>query len=185
MADATATKTAAKKTAPAAKKAAAPKAPKPDKFCLHGCGTKTKGGDFVIGHDAKLKSILQKAHVASPDKGVDLGGKSATPLHGQTPMEIAKVRGWEGFLDKAKAIADAKASKPKRERKVKGVKPGIGDQVEVQYRGSKRSGLVTEVKGERAKVDLDMGEGKTESRPFAFESITTVKKAAPVAEATA
>lgn len=180
MATSQAAKTAAKTAAKPAKTAAAPKPPKADKFCLHGCGQKTKGGNFVIGHDAKLKSILQKAHVAAPDSPVDLGGTSKTPLHGQKPMEIAKARGWEGFLEKAAANAKAKADKPKRTPKVKGAVPGVGDEVEVQYRGKKRSGKVVEVKGERARIDLDV-DGKVESRPFAFESITTVKKAAPAA----
>lgn len=169
MANATAAKTAAKKTAPAAKKTAAPK---PDKFCLHGCGTKTKGGDFVIGHDAKLKSILQKAHVAG-ETTVDLGGTKATPLHGQSPMAIAKARGWERFLTAAKTAADEKANRPKRTPKQKGGPVEVGRKVSFSYRGSKRTGEVIEISGERAKVSFDM-DGKAESRPFGLESLTVV-----------
>lgn len=170
-----ATKAAAKsapaKSAPAAKAA---KAPKPPKFCLHGCGAQTKGGDFVIGHDAKLKSILQKAHVAGEAK-VDLGD---SPLSGQSPMAIAKQRGWEGFLDKAKAAATEKANRPKRQASQKGGPIEVGAAVQFTYRGAKRKGTVSEVSGERAKVDFEFDDGKgnvtSESRAFGKESLTRV-----------
>jgi hypothetical protein len=166
-AKATAAKTTKAAPAKAAKAAKAPKAPKPVKYCLHGCGLQTKGGDFVIGHDAKLKSILQKAHVAG-EKSVDLGD---SPLSGQAPMAIAKARGWESFLDKAKASADEKANRPKRQPKVKGGPVEVGSKVQFTYRGKKRTGEVTEVAGERAKVKFAGEDGESE-RAFGKESLT-------------
>lgn len=147
------------------------KEPKPVKHCLHGCGQVTKGGDFVIGHDAKLKSILQKAHVAG-DKTVDLGD---SPLSGQAPMAIAKARGWQGFLDKAKAAADEKANRPKRtaRTKVKGGPVEVGNTVEFNYRGSKRSGKVIETSGDRSRVEYVI-DGKPETRAFSNESLAVV-----------
>lgn len=180
-----AAKSAAKAGKPANKKAAksAPakkvaRAPKPPKFCLHGCGAQTKGGDFVIGHDAKLKSILQKAHVAAPDKPVDLGGKDATPLHGRKPMEIAKERGWEGFLDKAAAAAKAKADRPERQPSQKGGPVEVGVEVQVTYRGKKRTGKVEEVSGGRARVSGLTGDDLKDDereRAFGLESLKRTK----------
>jgi hypothetical protein len=155
-------------------KEAAPRkqaAPKPVKHCLEGCGGQTKGGDFLIGHDAKLKSLLQKAHVAGDTK-IDLGGKDASRYHGMSPMDVAKERGWTGFLDKAKATAEAKANRPKRTPKAKGGPIEQGVTVQFTYRGAKRTGTVTEVTGERAKVEFSVEEGKTETRAFGKESLT-------------
>lgn len=172
---------AASKTAPPAKKAAPSKAtkeakprkqaaPKPVKYCLHGCGAQTKGGDFLIGHDAKLKSILQKAYVAG-EATVSLG---QSPLSGQAPMEIAKARGWEGFLNKAKEAAEAKANKPKRAPKAKGGPVEVDKTVEFTYRGKKRKGKVTEMSGGRARVSFTDDDGKDASRALALESLTVV-----------
>lgn len=146
-------------------------APKPIKHCLDGCGGQTKGGDFLIGHDAKLKSLLQKAHVAGVAK-IDLGGKDASRYHGMSPMDVAKERNWTTFLDKAKATAEAKANKPKRQPKAKGGPIEVGASVQFSYRGAKRTGTVTEVTGERAKVEFSIEEGKTETRAFGKESLT-------------
>lgn len=172
------TQGAAKSTAPA--KEAKPRkqaAPKPIKHCLDGCGAQTKGGDFVIGHDAKLKSVLQKEHVAGA-KALDLGGKDASRYHGMSPMDVAKERGWEKYLEAAKTRADEKANRPKRTstKKVKGGPVEVGTRVEFTYRGAKRSGEVKEVSGERAKVEFDV-DGKTETRAFGKESLTAITAA--------
>jgi hypothetical protein len=156
----------------APKAAKATKAPKEPKFCLDGCGAQTKGGDFVIGHDAKLKSILQKAHVAGA-ASIDLGGTDKSKYHGKAPMDVAKERGWTGFLDKAKASAEAKANKPKRQPKSKGGPIEAGVNVQFTYRGAKRTGKVIEVSGERAKVEFSIDD-KTESRAFGKDSLTRV-----------
>lgn len=157
---------------PAAPRKAA--APKPVKHCLHGCGAQTKGGDFVIGHDAKLKSILQKAYVAG-ESTVSLGD---SPLSGQAPMTIAKQRGWESFLDKAKQAADDKAKrKSERPASKRGGPKEVGAKVSFSYRGKKRTGVIAEVAGERARVEFEMdidGVKTKEDRAFGLESLTRV-----------
>jgi hypothetical protein len=164
--------------APAAEK---PKADKPKaarksepKKCLDGCGGMTKGGHFITGHDAKLKSVLQKAHVAG-DKTVKLGD---TPYDGKSPMAIAKDRGWVGHLEKAAQTAKDRANRPARSRgaaatKGTGKPPVEGDSVQFAYRGSNRTGKVIEVKGERARVEFQIDD-KTDTRTFGLESLTVV-----------
>lgn len=76
-------------------------------FCICGCGGKTKGGSFIPGHDAKLKSILIK--------GV-LEQTKVEALETLTPDEclvVLEERGWTKFLDKARDVA----SRPKKERR--------------------------------------------------------------------
>jgi hypothetical protein len=65
--------------------------------CLCGCGGAPKGS-FLPGHDARLKSHLQRAFRGE----ADLPSAVAT-LHGTAdPMTIAKGRGWERFLPGSK-----------------------------------------------------------------------------------
>ena len=61
--------------------------------CECGCGETTKGGRFVPGHDAKLKSALVAAALA--------GSKRAT-------TRLQKL-GWEKFLDAKRQRVTQKA----------------------------------------------------------------------------
>jgi hypothetical protein len=65
---------------------------KAPKSCECGCGGQTKGGRFLIGHDAKLKSRLINASLG--------GDKKAT-------IEIQRL-GWASFLAKSLGSRDRK-----------------------------------------------------------------------------
>src|SRR5688572_1368944 len=137
---ATATKNPAKKAAAKAKaepKAKTPKALVPCKCNttqvgeqngtpVYGpCGSETRR-DFAPGHDARLKGVLIKLHVAGQDYLVK--GQAA-----RKPMDVARERQWGGYLTaaaeretrraKAKEGRDAAAAERKAEAaKVKAVR---------------------------------------------------------------
>lgn len=76
---------------------AKPKAPLPGKVCLCGCLGMTKGGDFMMGHDARHKSNLIREVLA--------GGNA------DAEAELDR-RGWTKFLDKKRELTQ-KAREPR------------------------------------------------------------------------
>jgi hypothetical protein len=64
------------------------------------CGQETSGPkrEFRPGHDAKLKSVLQKA--IREDEGYFAYVESGMLIHASA-MELAKARGWEKFMTAA------------------------------------------------------------------------------------
>jgi hypothetical protein len=129
------TKTPAKKAA--AKKAAAPKAKTVKALVpckchttqvgdVNGtpqfgpCGAETKR-DFAPGHDARLKGLLIRLHVASQVYLV----RGQSP---QDPMDVARERQWGGYLTAAKdregrrAVAKVNRDKAAAERKADAAK---------------------------------------------------------------
>lgn len=84
------------KKAPA-KKAPAKKAAPTPKVCGCGCGGMTKGGTYIIGHDAKHKSALVKAVL------------SGTKAEAAKASKVLDERGWTKFVDKARETAERKA----------------------------------------------------------------------------
>lgn len=169
------------------------------KLCLCGCQETTKGGTFVMGHDARYKSKLIKTVLSDPDDA-----------EGQEALAVLQARGWIKFLDKAREVASR--SKAPRERKVKTVEDveqtaaertqvyadmkaakaklaehGItransitrfnyqvildgdypfdtlgwkaGMRCQVPWQGSNYDGQISEIAGDRAKVDYDSGDG--------------------------
>jgi hypothetical protein len=72
------------------------KGAKPAKSCECGCGGQTKGGRFLIGHDAKLKSRL----INEVLDGKGAGAKAAE-------AQITKL-GWTSFLEKSRGSRDRK-----------------------------------------------------------------------------
>lgn len=73
-------------------------------YCLCGCGIKTKGGQFVPGHDARYKSQL----IATA-----LGDDEDAAVEAE---RILEGRGWTKFLDKRRdVLANAKAPRVKVE----------------------------------------------------------------------
>ena len=73
-------------------------------YCLCDCGTKTKGGSFAPGHDARYKSQL----IARVIEGKDEDGEA---------LRIIESRGWTKFLDKKREVL-ARPQAAKRPRKV-------------------------------------------------------------------
>ncbi len=86
----------AKSTIKAAATVKAPKAPKVLPECTCGCGTKTKGGKFLPGHDAKLKSRLVTAAKEGNTKATatlrELGWAKFIPAAGTNGTTKAKVK---------------------------------------------------------------------------------------------
>jgi hypothetical protein len=68
------------------------KGAKPAKSCECGCRGATKGGRFLIGHDAKLKSRLINEALAGDKK---------------SEAEIGRL-GWVAFLEKSRGSRDRK-----------------------------------------------------------------------------
>jgi len=64
-------------------------------YCLCGCGTKTKGGTFVPGHDARYKSQLI-------DRALGTDPEAATEA-----VQLLEGRGWIKFLDKRREVLAA------------------------------------------------------------------------------
>jgi hypothetical protein len=87
-----AAKIVARKDAKAAKRAE--KVAKVAKSCACGCGELTAGGDFRIGHDAKLKSQLVKTAMDATTPGPQMAAA----------LELDR-RGWMKFLEKAQQVA--------------------------------------------------------------------------------
>lgn len=92
------------------------------RLCGCGCGEKLvnqKGkSQFRQGHDARLKGILQRAHVHGEEITILSGGAAISG----PALGFAKERGWERFLTGAAERAAVQAAKPKRERKAKAQK---------------------------------------------------------------
>ncbi len=62
-----------------------PRAPRPTEGqCICGCEGKTRGGRFVPGHDAKLKSVLRKQILAGDESArarmIELGWEKYVPV---------------------------------------------------------------------------------------------------------
>lgn len=73
-------------------------------YCLCGCGIKTKGGQFVPGHDARYKSQLIATAMGND---LEAAAEAAT---------ILEARGWTKFLDKKReVVAKTKAPRVKVE----------------------------------------------------------------------
>ena len=80
------------------------KRPRP---CEHGCGEMTKGGLFVMGHDAKLKGILMRAGEAGDIESIlELSLRSWLPTTG---------RGRDRYTEADLAAADARVAEVKTE----------------------------------------------------------------------
>lgn len=84
------------------------------------CGRQV-AGEFAQGHDAKLKSVLQKAYTKADGGDGEFRMLDGGLLISADPMEIAKQRGWERFLTKATETQTKRASR--KARKAKG-QPG-------------------------------------------------------------
>lgn len=82
--------------------------------CLCGCGgfPQREGARFIAGHDAKLKSLLIKAHI---DNVAGITIKDGDGERVVSPMEMATELTWRGALidaeDRAKAKAEAAKAK--------------------------------------------------------------------------
>jgi hypothetical protein len=76
-----------------------------DGRCGDGCGAETaKGRSYKQGHDAKLKSILGRAHKAGQSVAIVSNGTRTT----STAEVLLLARGWP-----VPAIPESKAPKPK------------------------------------------------------------------------
>ncbi len=74
-------------------------------YCLCGCGTKTKGGAFAPGHDARYKSQLIQTVI-----------DNTNPEAVAEAMKVLDSRGWIKFLDKKREVlANARAPKKRKE----------------------------------------------------------------------
>ncbi len=72
-------------------------------LCPCGCGESPKGGKavFAMGHDARYRGKLMRAHVAGiPVSTVAPDGKKPTE---HDPRKLAAEHNWEHYLDAAKA----------------------------------------------------------------------------------
>ena len=78
-----------------------------DGIAVYGPCTGTTNGTFAPGHDAKLKSVLQRLFVAGQPYVVNDG---ATRTEGD-PMRKAAERGWEHFLVRAQERAEQAQAK--------------------------------------------------------------------------
>ena len=78
-----------------------------DGVTVYGPCTGTTNGTFAPGHDAKLKSVLQRLFVAGQPYVVNDG---ATRTEGD-PMSKAAERGWEHFLVRAQERAEQAQAK--------------------------------------------------------------------------
>lgn len=120
-------------------------------FCKCGCLTpRTPGSksEFKQGHDARLKGILQRAHVRGSEVTIVNGAMMSSDA-----MTVASSRGWERFLEKAANTAEAKA------RKATTRKPGktAGKVANADLLGSMKAALAV-----LATIGRDKGEGKIE-----------------------
>jgi hypothetical protein len=84
--------------------------------CLCGCGgfPAREGARFIPGHDAKLKSMLIKAHLEGVEKITIKNGDESRDV---TPLEMATELDWQPFLEHAmlRAERDAAAKAAKAE----------------------------------------------------------------------
>lgn len=101
--------------------------------CQCGCRSPLNPGRrFVQGHDARLKGILMRAHLAGVEVHVLQGGM----LISTDAMDEAKDQGWAQFLKDAKARFDAKPA-PK-------AKPEAGPMIEAKVGRWVRKGFVVD-----------------------------------------
>lgn len=187
----------------------------PQAILFHACGDQTQN-EFKQGHDAKLKSALQRCFREGLEYAYEKGGM----LTMADPLAVAASRGWSHFMTPGKPKAEKKAKSPKSGEsksdkldrmnlmkaalkvvKANGLvgddgKPlqvtpansqdildgkitqtaadltiGVGSSVKLNYRGKDVRGLVTEVKGERAKVTFTTGTGNEVSRTVELASL--------------
>lgn len=76
--------------------------------CACGCEQQVaKGSQFRQGHDARLKGILQRAHM----RGSEIHLITGSEMISTDAMKLAQERGWVRFLEQAEAKAHLRAEK--------------------------------------------------------------------------
>lgn len=79
-------------------------------LCHCGCGGTTGGGKYLPGHDARHKSALIKAVLASEVAGEDEPGVRRA---GTEALAVLEQKGWTKFLDKAREVAARPKADPR------------------------------------------------------------------------
>ena len=72
-----------------------------EKSCPCGCGERPKGkkATFAMGHDARLRGILIRAHLTDTPVVYDYAKPGSRTAH--EAMDLAAVHGWERYLEEA------------------------------------------------------------------------------------
>lgn len=87
-------------------------------LCACGCGvTASKLGGFKQGHDARLKGMLQKAHLAGEE--VSLFDDHDGLVYSLSARDWAVLRGWAQYIDRHAAVVSNKAERAARRETTK------------------------------------------------------------------
>lgn len=106
-----------------------------EKGCPCGCGqtAMSRGRTFAMGHDARYRGKLIRAHVAGAGVAqvtLDEKGEIVAALE-RTPMELAERHGWERYLEEASEREEnrlkLRRERANRDLTAKAIGPQIGD----------------------------------------------------------
>lgn len=119
-----------------------------DGECHCGCGEKTNGKSrFRMGHDARLKGKLIRAHLAKVDVVQGTAGGSA-----KSALIVAASYGWDGYL------LDADL------RRRKDATPKVGDRVPYKVGRWTYDAQVTQVEGDSVEVQWTTAKGEVKTK---------------------
>jgi len=69
-------------------KTAATKTNREPKLCACGCGAKTSGSDFRMGHDQRLRGLIKRGETLKPESVAFLATRKSDP-HYAAPKKVA------------------------------------------------------------------------------------------------
>lgn len=130
------------------------------------------GRTFAMGHDARLRGILIRAHVA----GKEVARVTASTIISSDARTYAEQFGWEGYLDDAKAREDtrvaAKVEKANKQVLAKATGPKIGDKRLIKVGRWEYTGQVVAIyNGAKGDIEFEYvtksGDVRTVRRPKA------------------
>lgn len=131
--------------------------------CACGCGGKPegKGRSFRMGHDARLKGKLIRAHLTDTAVVVVDGGT----LRETSAAKLAKKLGWQDYLDEA-AQREADRKKEREERAATRSKassgPKVGDKTTVKVGRWDKEATVVGVFDDSIEYEYVDGKGKAQ-----------------------
>lgn len=136
--------------------------------CPCGClqSPEGTGRTFRMGHDARLKGKLIRAHLTdTPVALIQEKGEKGKVVHG-TALKLAKKFGWERFLADA-AEREAARAKEREERasqrsQPRTAGPKVGDQAKIKVGRWEKDATVVGVFGDSIEYEYVDGKGKTQ-----------------------
>lgn len=130
--------------------------------CWCGCLENPTGPkrSFKMGHDARMKGMLIRAHLTDTPVVIVEDGKQAAPV---TALVVAKRFDWQEYL---KAATDRQAAKAQAKPAAKGVK--IGDQRKIKVGRWEKDAIVVGIYGDNVEFEYEAkGGAKRVTKPMA------------------